>query len=91
MGNLSKIWGTPHSDASEEGFMNNMEKGLGLKSETVLVRQVRGLSGRTKEVIRTVDALGLRGIGSSREIRLNTSTRGMIRRVHQLVLVEPLG
>jgi ribosomal protein L30 len=59
--------------------------------EVVRVRQVRGLSGRTKEVVRTVDALGLCGIGTSRVIKLNSATRGMIRRVHQLVVVEPVG
>ena len=59
-----------------------------VKDKVIRIRQVRGLSGRTKEVVRTVEALGLRGIGSCREVTLNPSTTGMIRRVHQVVLVE---
>lgn len=70
--------------------MNNLNESLETTQKIVRVRQVRGVSGRTKEVVRTVSALGLRGIGTSREVKLNSSTRGMIRRVSQVVVVEPL-
>lgn len=74
---------------------SELKQGVGMdisRSETeqsfALVRQVRGTSGRTKEVVRTVQALGLRGIGSTRIVRVNQATMGMIRRVHQLVVVS---
>jgi large subunit ribosomal protein L30 len=70
--------------------MSNLKDSLETTPKVVRIRQVRGVSGRTKEVVRTVAALGLHGIGTSREVKLNSSTRGMIRRVSQLVVVEPL-
>ena len=39
---------------------------------------------------RTIRAMGLRGIGSSRIIADNPATRGMVRQVHFLVTVEEL-
>lgn len=61
------------------------------KKASVVVRQVRSQSGRTKEVVRTLRALGLRGIGDVRQVAVNPATVGMIKRVHQLVVVEPNG
>lgn len=55
----------------------------------VVVKQVRSTSGRTREVVSTLSALGLRGIGDERTVLVNECTRGMIRRVHQLVVVQP--
>jgi ribosomal protein L30 len=71
--------------------MEHSKESVGIQAQLVRVRQIRGVSGRTKEVVRTVAALGLRGIGSSREVKLNPSTRGMIRRISQLVVLESSG
>lgn len=79
--------GIPLSEFFKIGVGMDMTRDSSTR-EFVLVRQVRSTSGRTKEVVRTIGALGLRGIGSSRVVRVNLATKGMIRRVHQLVIVE---
>lgn len=56
--------------------------------QVVLVTQVRSRSGRTKGVVRTLDALGLRGIGDTRRVVVSPVSIGMIKRVHQLVVVQ---
>lgn len=67
--------------------MSKTQQTVGSSSE-VFVRQVRSTSGRTKEVVRTMQALGLRGIGDVRKVVINRASVGMIKRVHQLVVVE---
>ncbi len=54
----------------------------------IVVRQVRSVAGRTKAVVRTMHALGLRRIGDRASIPVNPATSGMVRRVEQLVRVE---
>jgi large subunit ribosomal protein L30 len=54
------------------------------------VRQVRSSIGRPKRQKRTLLALGLRRIGSSRELPDNDQVRGMVRSVSHLVHVEDI-
>jgi large subunit ribosomal protein L30 len=56
----------------------------------VVVKQVRSQIGRSPVVPRTLQALGLGGIGKKKELTLNDSVRGMIRRVSHLVEVTPV-
>ena len=52
------------------------------------VKQVKSSIGRPKRQKRTLLALGLRKMGSSRELPDNDQIRGMIRSVRHLVHVE---
>lgn len=54
----------------------------------VLVRQIRGVRGRTKRTRATLDALGLGRIGKEKEFDVNPAVVGMIRSVRHLVDVE---
>ena len=56
--------------------------------DKVVVKQVRSDSGRTPQVRRTVEALGLGKIGKERSFVLNDGVRGMIARVAHLVEVR---
>jgi ribosomal protein L30 len=58
------------------------------KKGIVVIRQIRSVAGRTKPVVRTMHALGLRRIGDRASIPVNPATAGMVRRVEQLVRVE---
>ena len=53
----------------------------------VVVTQVRSNSGRTKDVLRTLEALGLGRIGKSKEHTINNALWGMLRKVRHLVRV----
>lgn len=53
----------------------------------VVVKQIRGLSGISRDVISNIRALGLGRIGKSKEFVLNPAVRGMIQRVKHLVSV----
>lgn len=54
----------------------------------VTVRQTRSIAGREKEVIRTLQALGLGRIGKQKELTVNPAVLGMIKRVGYLLEVK---
>lgn len=54
----------------------------------VLVRQIKGLSGRDAKTKATLQALGLGRIGKQREFTVNRPLWGMLRKVRHLVRVE---
>lgn len=56
----------------------------------VLVKQIKGLSGRNKTVRAAMQALGLGRIGASCKLPLNTSVEGSLRAIKHLVTVETL-
>lgn len=53
----------------------------------IIVRQTRSFIGRDQEVRGTLRALGLKGIGDTREHKATPAVLGMIRRVHSIVEV----
>ena len=55
------------------------------------VTQVRSRISHVARNRATLEALGLRGIGSSVVVPDNAATRGMVRQVRFLVAVEELG
>jgi large subunit ribosomal protein L30 len=57
--------------------------------DKVLVKQVRSEIGRNPAVRSTLKALGLRGIGKSREIQLTAAVKGMVKKVQYLLEVTP--
>ena len=56
----------------------------------VVVKQVRSKIGRDPVVVGTLQALGLGGIGKQKEVVLNESVKGMLKRVSHLVEVTPV-
>jgi large subunit ribosomal protein L30 len=56
----------------------------------VRVKQVRSAIGREPTVLRTLKAIGLGSIGKSKELSLNESVKGMIKKVEHLLVVEPV-
>ncbi len=48
----------------------------------------RSLIGVPKDQRATVNALGLRKTGDVREVKINDSTRGMLRKVEHLLTIE---
>lgn len=56
--------------------------------QTVRVKQVASAIGRKPGQQETLTGLGLRGIGSERELEDTPSVRGMIRKVAHLLQVE---
>ncbi len=52
------------------------------------VTQIRSTIGHIARNRATIEALGLRGIGSTVEVADNAATRGMVRQVRFLVSVE---
>ncbi|AQS87592.1 50S ribosomal protein L30 [Neoasaia chiangmaiensis] len=56
--------------------------------QTVRVKQVASAIGRLSDQKQTLTGLGLRGIGSVRELEDTPSVRGMIRKVAHLIQVE---
>lgn len=59
------------------------------EGKKVTVTQIRSLSGRTKPVRATLQALGLGRIGRSRSHVVNPAIVGMLRKVRHLVRVVP--
>ena len=57
---------------------------------TVKVRLVKSPHGRLRKHRACVEGLGLRRIGSSRELEDTPAVRGMIRKVAYLLEVEPV-
>ncbi len=57
-------------------------------TKTIRVTQIASVIGSKPGQADTVKGLGLRGIGSSRELEDTPSVRGMIRKVSHLVKVE---
>jgi large subunit ribosomal protein L30 len=53
--------------------------------QKMIVKQIKSVSGRTKEVRETLTALGLGKIGKTREHTANTAVLGMLRKVSHLV------
>ena len=58
-----------------------------MNGKKVIVTQVRGVSGRTKEVKDTLKALGLGRIGKKKEHTINDPLYGMLRKVRHLIRV----
>ena len=56
----------------------------------VVVKQVRSGIGRNPSVLRTLQAIGLGSIGKQRELVLNKSVEGMIRKVAHLIEITPV-
>ena len=56
--------------------------------KTVRVTQIASSAGRKPGQADTIVGLGLRGIGSTRELEDTPSVRGMIRKVAHLIKVE---
>lgn len=56
----------------------------------VVVKQVRSHIGRTPQTLKTLKAIGLGAIGKQKELTLNDSVKGMIKRVSHLVEVTPV-
>jgi len=56
----------------------------------VIVKQVRSQIGRNPTTVRTLKAIGLGAIGKQKELTLNDSVKGMIKRVAHLVEVAPV-
>lgn len=52
------------------------------------IKQTRSLNGRDKAVIRTIKALGLGKIGSSREVNMTPAMAGMVKSVEYLLEVK---
>ena len=61
-----------------------------MEGKTLRVTLVRSLSGQKPQHRKTVEALGLRRIGSTAEHVANPSTLGMIRAVAHMIRVETL-
>ncbi|WP_025885443.1 50S ribosomal protein L30 [Asaia prunellae] len=58
------------------------------ENKTVRVKQIASAIGRKPGQAETLVGLGLRGIGSERELEDTPSVRGMIRKVAHLIQVE---
>jgi large subunit ribosomal protein L30 len=56
----------------------------------VVVKQVRSHIGRAPQTLKTLKAIGLGAIGKQKELTLNDSVKGMIKRVSHLVEVTPV-
>ena len=54
---------------------------------TIKVKQIKSRIGAPKDHKRTVDALGLRKINQVVEVEDTPSTRGMVQKLHHLVIV----
>ncbi len=57
--------------------------------DKIRVKQIRSAIGRNPRVRETLKALGLGSIGKSREIQLNESVRGMVKKVEYLLEITP--
>tara|TARA_B100001123_G_C14873037_1_gene852784 strand:- start:139 stop:351 length:213 start_codon:yes stop_codon:yes gene_type:complete len=58
------------------------------KNNLIKVTQVKSSIGRNKIQKLNLLSLGLRKIGSTREIVLNKSTEGLIKKINHLIKVE---
>lgn len=56
--------------------------------DKVTIKQVRSLSGRTPEVRRTAEALGVGRIGKEKTLVINDAVRGMIAQVAHLLEIR---
>lgn len=54
---------------------------------TIKVKQIRSRIGAPKDQKRTLDTLGLRKINQVVEVEDTPSTRGMVQKLHHLVIV----
>ncbi len=54
---------------------------------TIKVKQIRSRIGAPKDQKRTLDTLGLRKINQVVEVEDTPSTRGMVRKLHHLVII----
>lgn len=55
--------------------------------ETIKVKQIKSRIGAPKDQKRTLDTLGLRKINQVVEVEDTPSTRGMVQKLHHLVIV----
>ena len=79
------MWDTAHiNDGSFRGEIV-MQQG-----KKILVRQIRSTARRVPAVCRTIKALGLGRIGSSREHQWNQSLEGMLEKVRHLVKISEI-
>lgn len=58
------------------------------KMANIRITKIKSTIGATKRQINTLQALGLRKIGSVAEHTENEQIKGMIRKVHHLVKIE---
>ena len=56
----------------------------------VLVKQVRSKIGRDPRVVSTLKAIGLGSIGKKKELSLNPSVQGMLKKVSHLIEIIPV-
>ena len=54
---------------------------------TIKVKQIKSRIGAPKDQKRTLDTLGLRKINQVVEVEVTPSTRGMVQKLHHLVIV----
>ena len=54
---------------------------------TIKVKQIKSRIGAPKDLKRTLDTLGLRKINQVVEVEDTPSTRGMVQKLHHLVIV----
>ena len=54
---------------------------------TIKVKQIKSRIGAPKDQTRTLDTLGLRKINQVVEVEDTPSTRGMVQKLHHLVIV----
>ena len=54
---------------------------------TIKVKQIKSRIGAPKDQKRTLDTLGLRKINQAVEVEDTPSTRGMVQKLHHLVIV----
>ena len=57
----------------------------------IKVKQIRGLSRQTEVTRKTIQALGLKGIGSEKLHKDNNCIRGMVNKVKHLIRYELIG
>ena len=62
--------------------------GSGEFMEKIIVTQIRSQIGRAPAVRGTLEALGLGSIGKTRELTLNPSVQGMVKKVAHLLKVS---
>jgi ribosomal protein L30 len=68
--------------------ISKTKKSAAQPAKRVLVTQIRSQAGRCFRVRRTLEALGLKGIGSKKDLPLNSCVLGMLKKVESVVIVE---
>lgn len=58
-----------------------------MADKTLIVKQIRSSAARTKPVKDTLKAVGLGRIGATREVKVNPSMIGMLKKIEHLIEV----